>query len=97
VRITPEKGSEPRQLKMSDRLIAMLNGLPKDTPKWMNSSRVRLKNIDGQAGATQFQCMTENVIHAAIKQTNRKIAILGFGGYPTENRSRFLIGLRLGI
>lgn len=32
VRITPEKGSEPRQLRISDTLIAMLNGLPKDKP-----------------------------------------------------------------
>jgi len=31
VRITPEKGSEPRQLKISHTLIAMLNGLPKKT------------------------------------------------------------------
>jgi integrase len=30
VRITPEKGSEPRQLKISGKLIAMLSGLPKD-------------------------------------------------------------------
>jgi integrase/predicted RNA-binding Zn-ribbon protein involved in translation (DUF1610 family) len=30
VRITPEKGGEPRLLKISDRLIAMLNNLSKD-------------------------------------------------------------------
>jgi integrase len=31
VDITPEKGSEPRQLKISTQLIAMLNSLPKET------------------------------------------------------------------
>jgi len=30
VNITPEKGSEPRQLKISTQLIAMLNSLPKE-------------------------------------------------------------------
>ena len=30
IRITPEKGGNPRSLKMSDRLLAMLNSLPKD-------------------------------------------------------------------
>jgi integrase len=30
VNITPEKGSEPRQLKLSTQLIAMLNSLPKE-------------------------------------------------------------------
>jgi integrase len=30
VNVTPEKGSDPRQLKISDRLIAMINMLPKD-------------------------------------------------------------------
>jgi integrase len=30
--ITPEKGSNPRQLKISDRQIAMMNTLPKDKP-----------------------------------------------------------------
>jgi integrase len=33
VNITPEKGSEPRQLKISTRLVAMLNSLPHDKPK----------------------------------------------------------------
>ena len=33
VRITPEKGSEPRRLRISDKLIAMLNNLPKDRPE----------------------------------------------------------------
>jgi integrase len=30
VNITPEKGGEPRVLKISNRLIAMLNTLPKE-------------------------------------------------------------------
>ena len=30
VNVTPEKGSDPRQLKISDRLIAMIHRLPKD-------------------------------------------------------------------
>jgi integrase len=30
VNITPEKGSEPRQLKLSTQLVAMLNSLPKE-------------------------------------------------------------------
>jgi integrase len=33
VNITPEKGSEPRQLKISVRLIAMLNSLPQEKTK----------------------------------------------------------------
>jgi integrase len=33
VNITPEKGSEPRQLRISTQLIAMLNSLPKEKPK----------------------------------------------------------------
>ena len=31
VRITPEKGSSPRILKISNKLMAMLNALPKDS------------------------------------------------------------------
>lgn len=33
VNITPEKGSEPRQLRISTQLIAMLNSLPKEKTK----------------------------------------------------------------
>ncbi|MCJ7423590.1 site-specific integrase [Candidatus Bathyarchaeota archaeon] len=33
VNITPEKGSDPRQLRISDSLIAMLNNLSKDKPE----------------------------------------------------------------
>jgi integrase len=33
VKITPEKGSEPRLLKVSDKLVTMLNNLPKDQPQ----------------------------------------------------------------
>jgi integrase len=33
VNITPEKGSEPRQLKISIQLVAMLNSLPQDKAK----------------------------------------------------------------
>jgi len=33
VNITPEKGSDPRQLRISDRLIAMLNNLSKEEPE----------------------------------------------------------------
>jgi integrase len=33
VSITPEKGSEPRMLKISDRLSSMLNSFPRDHPE----------------------------------------------------------------
>ncbi len=38
VNITPEKGSEPRQLRISTQLIAMLNSLPKEKPKTFSCS-----------------------------------------------------------
>jgi len=38
VNITPEKGSEPRQLKISDTLSAMLNSLSKDQPETFRGS-----------------------------------------------------------
>jgi len=38
VRVTPEKGGNPRQLKISNKLIAMLNSLPKDQPRPFNGS-----------------------------------------------------------
>jgi len=38
VRVTPEKGSNPRVLKISNKLIAMLNALPKDQQKPFNGS-----------------------------------------------------------
>jgi len=41
VRITPEKGSDPRQLRISDKLVAMLNSLPKEQPEvFLGLSRV---------------------------------------------------------
>ena len=38
VNVTPEKGGNPRLLKISDKLIAMLNCLPKDQPKVFTGS-----------------------------------------------------------
>jgi len=38
VKITPEKGGEPRAIKISDKLISMLNTLPKNNPKVFNGS-----------------------------------------------------------
>jgi len=38
VDVTPEKGSEPRQLKISPQLIAMLNSLPRDKEKTFDCS-----------------------------------------------------------
>lgn len=40
VTITPEKGGEPRLLKMSSRLIAMLNSLPKGQPQVFQGSLI---------------------------------------------------------
>jgi integrase len=38
VSITPEKGSEPRMLKISDKLSSMLNSLPKNQPETFEGS-----------------------------------------------------------
>jgi integrase len=38
VKITPEKGGEPRAVKISEKLISMLNTLPKNNPKLFNGS-----------------------------------------------------------
>jgi integrase len=40
VNITPEKGSNPRKLKISDKLISMLNTLPKDHPQVFQGSQI---------------------------------------------------------
>jgi integrase len=66
VRITPEKGSEPRQLKMTDRLIAMLSGLPKDKPKpFQGSMRHFSRNFRSQRKriATRLKNDRMNQIH----------------------------------
>ena len=39
VNITPEKGSNQRKLKISDRLIAMLNCLPKDKKMYSKAQK----------------------------------------------------------
>ncbi|MEM2419860.1 MAG: site-specific integrase, partial [Candidatus Bathyarchaeia archaeon] len=41
VRVTPEKGSEPRILKISSKLTAMLNSLPKTSERIFGSSSLR--------------------------------------------------------
>ncbi|MEM3728373.1 MAG: site-specific integrase [Candidatus Bathyarchaeia archaeon] len=41
VRVTPEKGSEPRIFKISSKLAAMLNSLPKNSEKIFGSSSIR--------------------------------------------------------
>jgi len=38
VKITPEKGGEPRAIKISDKLISMLNALPKNQPEVFHGS-----------------------------------------------------------
>ena len=38
VRVTPEKGGNPRVLRISSKLIAMLQALPKTSPKVFNGS-----------------------------------------------------------
>ena len=52
----------------------------------MNSLKVKLKNIDAQAAETWSLYMTENAMHAVIKQTNLKEPILSCDGYTTENK-----------
>jgi len=42
VNITPEKGSEPRQLKLSDKLIAMLNSLPRENAEVFKKGQSRI-------------------------------------------------------
>jgi integrase len=41
IRVTPEKGSNPRIFKVSSKLISMLNGLPKKSDKIFGSSSIR--------------------------------------------------------
>ncbi|MCS7114261.1 MAG: tyrosine-type recombinase/integrase [Candidatus Bathyarchaeota archaeon] len=41
LRVTPEKGSEPRIFKISTKLAAMLNSLPKNSEKIFGSSSIR--------------------------------------------------------
>jgi integrase len=41
IRVTPEKGSEPRIFKISSKLVAMLNNLPKDSERIFGSSSLR--------------------------------------------------------
>ena len=54
VRITPEKGSEPRMFRISEKLAAMLGRLPKtSTQVWVyNSDRnvERVPEIEEKAG-----------------------------------------------
>jgi len=38
VRVTPEKGGNPRNLKISNKLVGMLNAMPKNTDKVFNSN-----------------------------------------------------------
>jgi len=38
VKVTPEKGGDPRALKMSSKLVAMLNALPKTQPEVFKGS-----------------------------------------------------------
>lgn len=40
VNVTPEKGGEPRQLRISDRLISMLNTLDREQPKAFKGSLI---------------------------------------------------------
>jgi integrase/DNA-directed RNA polymerase subunit RPC12/RpoP len=41
IRVTPEKGSEPRIFKISNKLAAMLNNLPKNSERIFGSSSLR--------------------------------------------------------
>jgi len=45
VRITPEKGSKPRMLKISNKLMAMLNALPKDSATIFSNVTIMRKSF----------------------------------------------------
>ena len=62
IRITPEKGGNPRSLKMSGRLLAMLNGLPKDQPKVFKGSAEHFRRTyRAQRKRTAYKLKSERI------------------------------------
>jgi integrase len=67
VRVTPEKGSNPRVLKISSKLIAMLKLLPQEKPKPFNGSLIHF--------ARSFRRQRRT---ASYKLQNRRISQITF-------------------
>jgi len=62
VRITPEKGGNPCSLRLSDRLLAMLNSLPKDQPKvFKGSSDHFRRTYRSQRKRTAYKLKNERI------------------------------------
>lgn len=63
VDVTPEKGSEPRQLKISTQLIAMLNSLPKDKEQPFGCSQKHFTRTFRQQRTRVATKLKNNRIH----------------------------------
>jgi integrase len=63
VTITPEKGSEPRQIKISIRLVAMLNSLQHDKPKpFSRSPRHFARNFRLQRKKIAYKLKNDRIL-----------------------------------
>jgi integrase len=78
VRITPEKGSSPRILKISNKLVAMLNALPKDSatifPK-RNNNEKKLRKAKNQISqkTSKSKTFTNNLSHISPLESHNGI------------------------
>ena len=62
VRVTPEKGSNPRMLKTSGKLIAMLKLLPQDTPKpFVGSLRHFARSYRRQRNRASYKLQNQRI------------------------------------
>lgn len=52
--VTPEKGSNARKLKISNKLAAMLNELPKDSKTVFNASSDAMRKASRYSGDTSL-------------------------------------------
>ncbi|MEM2888935.1 MAG: site-specific integrase [Candidatus Bathyarchaeia archaeon] len=64
VKITPEKGGEPRVIKVSEKLIAMLNSLPKDECRiFTGSPRHFVRGFRRQRKKIALKLQNDRVLH----------------------------------
>jgi len=93
VNITPEKGSNPRKLPISDKLILMLNSLPKDSQKvFQGSQRHFVRGYRRQRKRIAFKLGNDRINKISFKTFRTFKASTEIAKHRTLKEVQYMLG-----
>jgi len=93
VNITPEKGSNPRKLKISDKLVSMLNNLPKDKPEvFQGSLRHFARGFRRQRKKVAFKLKSDKIAKISCHTFRHWKATTEIAKHRTIKEVQYMLG-----